>query len=492
MIAASLLPALFAAALPWQSRALLTAVAADGVAPASTVDAAAGSAPLLPSVALQKQYVPVQRGNKTVAYKTAYFGSVQVGNGAERQSFTVVFDTGSGHFILPSTSCASETCLKHRRYNRSSSTSAVDIEYDGTPIRQDALERDQVAIAFGTGEVLGEFVQEAVCLRAPVAEGEAAAASNTSAPCVNLRVVLATDMTSDPFGLFAFDGVLGLGLDALTLDPHFSFFSQMVEQHKEVQPRFAVFLARNDGGESTITFGGHDERRATSELQWAPVAMKELGYWQVQIKAVRVGNTVLDYCADGTCRAILDTGTSLLGVPRTASRPMHRLLARQVPDGSYNEVSDIDCRTVPGQKVEFDLGDGVVVSLGVEDYSRPTPFNMTIPGKSISRLFCRSLMLPVDMEAPLGPKVFIWGEPVLRRYYTVYDWSKKEIGFTLARQSEGEEARGLPAVGAPPAGSLLSGAPLGPIASTKGVEASPSTSSVEVAADGVAPASSTI
>mmetsp|Transcript_130080 Transcript_130080/g.277879 ORF Transcript_130080/g.277879 Transcript_130080/m.277879 type:complete len:489 (+) Transcript_130080:164-1630(+) len=479
---------LVAAILPWQSRALLTAVGADGVAPAS---ATAALPLLLPTVSLQKQYVPVIRGNKTVAYKTAYFGSVQVGNGSETQTFTVVFDTGSGHFILPSTSCASETCLKHRRYNRSSSTSAVDIEYDGTPIRHDALERDQVAIAFGTGEVLGEFVQEAVCLRAAPAEGEASAALNVSSPCVNLRVVLATDMTPDPFGLFAFDGVLGLGLDALTLDPHFSLISQMVEQHQEVLPRFAVFLARNDGGESTISFGGHDTRRATSELQWAPVAMKELGYWQVQIKAVRVGNSVLDYCADGTCRAILDTGTSLLGVPRPASRPMHRLLARQVPDGSYDEVSNIDCRTVPGQMVEFDLGNGVVVSLGVEDYSRPTPFNMTIPGKNTSRLFCRSLMLPVDMEAPLGPKVFIWGEPVLRRYYTVYDWSKKEIGFTLAQQDEGEESRGLPSVGAPPVGSLLSGAPLGPIPRT-GATAKQGASAVEVAAGGVAAASMAI
>jgi len=397
------------------------------------------------TIPLQKQYVPVLRGNKTVAYKTAYFGKVHVGN-PESQAFTVVFDTGSGHFILPSTACGSETCAKHRRYNRTSSSSALDIEYDGTLIRPDALERDQVAIAFGTGEVLGEFVREVVCL------------GSTPGDCVTLRMVLATEMTPDPFGLFAFDGVLGLGLNSLALNPHFSFLAQMAEQNPRVQPRFSVFLARNDGGESTISFGGYDDGRASSELRWAPVAMEELGYWQVQVKSVRIGDAVLEDCADGSCRAILDTGTSLLGVPRQAARAMHRLLARHVPEAPG--ASQVDCRRVPGALLHFDLG-GPVVSLGVEDYSRPSPFNMTIPGKNTSKLFCRSLLLPVDMQAPLGPKVFIWGEPVLRRYYTVYDLAKKQIGFATAKQpSENADSVGLPAVGAPPPGSLVSGAPL--------------------------------
>jgi len=427
--------------------ALLAAGGVEAVLPDGRANAPEVKQTALRTIPLQKQYVPVLRGNKTVAYKTAYFGKVHVGS-PESQAFTVVFDTGSGHFILPSTACGSETCGKHRRYNRTESKSAVDIEYDGSLILPDALERDQVAIAFGTGEVLGEFVREVVCL------------DQTSENCVNLRIVLATEMTPDPFGLFAFDGVLGLGLDALTLNPGFSFFAQMAEQNPSVHPRFAVFLARNDDGESMISFGGHDERRASTDLEWAPVALPELGYWQVQVKSVRIGDTVLEDCADGSCRAILDTGTSLLGVPRQAARTMHRLLARHVPKDSYKDVSDIDCRTVPGTQIHFDLG-GPTVSLAVEDYSRPSPFNMTLPGKNASGLFCRSLLLPVDMKAPLGPKVFIWGEPVLRRYYTVYDLAKKQIGFSLAQQPvDSSASTGLRAVGAPPPGSLVSGAPL--------------------------------
>jgi len=208
----------------------------------------------------------------------------------------------------------------------------------------------------------------------------------------------------------------------------------MAEQHPAMQPYFAVFLSRQDGGDSEISFGGYDERRASSALEWAPVALEDLGYWQVRLKAVRIGDQVLEDCADGGCRAILDTGTSLLGVPKNTARSMHKLLARSLSSDYGDDVSKIDCRHVPGSPINFELDGGAVVSLLPEDYSRPAPFNMSIPGKNTTKLFCRSLLLPVDMQAPLGPRIFIWGEPILRRYYTVYDFGGKRVGFSLAKQ----------------------------------------------------------
>jgi len=453
--------------------ALLLAAAAAAASPptaAASSSTAEEADAFVHSVALQKQYVPVMRGGKAVAYKTSYFGEISLGE-APRQVFTVVFDTGSGHLILPSTSCRSETCLKHRRYNRTLSSKAIDIDLDGAPIRADAEERDNVAIGFGTGQVTGEFVREVACA--------GGATGSTTSPCVSLHAVVATEMTDDPFGLFAFDGVLGLGLASLALSSRFSFLEQMVSQHPKMRPHFAVFLSRTDGGESSITFGGHDERLAASPLEWAPVVLQELGYWTVQLTAVRIGETVLEDCTDGSCRAILDTGTSMLGVPRPAARAMHKLLARPAPEGEA--AQSLDCRGVPGQAITFEVAGGPAISLKEEDYSRPTPFNVsTASGQS--RLVCRSLLLPVDMQAPLGPRVFIWGEPVLRRYYTVYDLAQKRVGFSLAGQAQtkaSSEARGAggdsssssSAIGAPPAGSLLSGAPLAPQAQRSSIEA---------------------
>merc|ERR1719401_2327322 len=276
-----------------------------------------------------------------------------------------------------------------------------------------------------------------------------------------MRVVLANEMSAEPFGLFAFDGVLGLGLDALALNPEFSFFGRMTRQQPAMLPQFSVFLARNDESLSTISFGGHQQERAASELSWAPVAMPELGYWQVEIKSVRIGGQVIEDCEAGRCRAILDTGTSLLGVPRQVSRPMQKMLARALP-AHVSSSDGVDCRGVAGNDIEFDLGDQVVL-VGAEDYSRPRPFNITAPGTPQGwQLSCRSLLLPLDIEAPLGPMVFIWGEPVLRKYLTVYDWGSKQVGFATAGVPAGPAE--LPAVGQPPAGSLAAGAPLKPLA----------------------------
>lgn len=385
------------------------------------------------SVPLGKQYVPVMRANRTVAHKTAYFGTIYAGrpsaSSPQAQNFTVVFDTGSGHFILPSVACKSSTCLLHHRYNRALSTSAVDIEYDGSPIKPGAKERDQVAIAFGTGEVTGEFIDETVCLQEPAQK----AAKKDNDACVRLRAVLATEMTPDPFRLFSFDGVLGLGLDPLVLSPEFSFFGQMSKTSRRA-PIFSVYLAHGEERSSEISFGGHNPQRLVpgTSLSWSPVAMPELGYWQVSIRSVRVGDELLDFCEDGTCRAILDTGTSLLGVPKQISKSMHWSLARVIKD----YTPELDCRTVPGPPLVFDLG-GYEVRLDPQDYSRPAAARMRPEGANHTEVFCRSSLLPVDMKDPLGTKVFIWGEPVLRRYYTAYDWVKKQVGFGVASHSEG-------------------------------------------------------
>jgi hypothetical protein len=411
-----------------------------------TTDHESGTEASIHKVRLKKQYVPVTKDNKTVAFKTAYFGNIKVGSPA--QDFTVVFDTGSGHLVLPSQSCPSPACIKNRRYDPAKSSSAVLIEYDGVPINPHQSQRDTVVVSYGTGKITGEFVRDVVCV------------DEVHQNCMTLRSVLAVEMTDDPFVHFEFDGVMGLGLDALRLGPEFSFFGEMVKQSKGMQSQFSVFLARHDEEESFISFGGYDKERTISDMNWAPVAKPELGYWQVAITELRIGDTVLEECADGTCRAILDTGTSLLGVPRVASRSMHRLLARVAPQS--DDPTSIDCRRVPGHPIEFVIGD-VTVSLPVEDYSRPAPINMTSPDTNSSSLVCRSLLLPLDMAAPIGPKVFIWGEPVLRRYLTVYDLAEKRVGFSLAKQREpvadAHEA-GTGSIGAPPAGTLVSGAPL--------------------------------
>jgi len=358
----------------------------------------------------------IVKGN-VVAHKTAYFGEIFVGQ-PKPQSFTVVFDTGSGHLFLPSKECEDESCKKHRRYDKHLSASVQEINDDGSVVDGVGV-RDSVSIAYGTGEILGSFVREVVC----IGSGVGNATSELPPHCTTMRLVLATEMTSEPFTTFGFDGVLGLGLDSLALHPEFHLFGQL----SALRPVFGVFLARHEGVGSEVTFGGHDDSRIQGDLGWVPVSSPEMGYWRVQILRVRVGAKDLTICDDG-CHAIVDTGTSILGAPKKALQSLMSMTARRMPDGGQ------DCRQIPGPPIIFDLANGISILLEAEDYSRPVPSQITSSTTNQTHAICRASILPVDMP-PLGSKIFLFGEPILQKYYTAFDAGEQRVGFALAEQA---------------------------------------------------------
>lgn len=437
-------------------------------------------------VPLHRQRVPVRSEADTVSYKSVYFGSITVG-APDPQTFSVVFDTGSGHVIVPSESCRSETCRTHRRYDRTKSPHAVDIDYDGTPVKA-GQPRDQITVAFGTGEVTGQFVSDRLCLgiqaspakkamqSPPDGGGNASAAAvPAAAHCVDMRVVTATEMSHEPFHAFAFDGVLGLGLDSLALAPEFSFFGVMSTQKNLQEASFGVFLADSDDEVSEISFGGHSPDKVMGDLSWAPVVMPEHGHWQVPIKRLRIGDRIVEFCEDGGCRAVVDTGTSLLAVPVGFAEELQTELEANLKDPPLTKDAEgkdehADCTKAEGLPVHFEL-EGITITLLPGEYSRPSVQledeegevpaegeeaadaaatdepaaaadepepSVAADGAEDDGLgdvilnTCRPTLMPIDLPEPLGPKLFIWGEPVLRKYYTVYHWGHKSVGFGLA------------------------------------------------------------
>merc|ERR1719389_39275 len=103
-------------------------------------------------------------------------------------------------------------------------------------------------------------------------------------------------------------------------------------------------------------------------------------------------------------------------------------LARKVP----GDPSELDCRNFVGPEMAFDLG-GVDISLGPEDYSRPAAMRVKSNATGTVQVVCRASLLPVDMtstDSGSGDALtWILGEPVLRKYYTVFDWKRHEVGF---------------------------------------------------------------
>lgn len=543
-------------------------------------------------ISLRRESVPIYRRGKVASFKTSYSGVLNVGS--PPQEFRVVFDTGSGHIVLPAAECKSEACLVEgrRRFNMTASSTAVAVNTDGS-IVPEGEHCDQVTIGFGTGEITGEFARDTVCFGGPLATSRAlaqvehdaaapeasaqvvsdapeehgavvsAAAASGTELCVEMSVILAVEMSTQPFKTFRFDGILGLGLDGLALNKHFSAFEMLLGTGLP-ESHFGVFLTEGeDGEESEIAMGGHDPRRILHPLSWAPVAMADLGYWQVEIVAVRINGIELDVCKDGTCRGVVDTGTSHLGIPAPYDGEVARLLTRDSGDlldcrlsdapeieielQGYNltlhpfnymrrlplregvSVSSVQGVYVPSAETNATFGgpssadpvgertaDGTAVAVSeaaaapeagaapaagaalqqaASDASQATEAphataadvgeaavllqaaganaaeatearvapqatkaNATeadlVPRVAVAnateanatevnateanatevavKRFCRPRLMPVRLPEPLGPKLFILGEPVLHRYYTVYDWANHRVGFSLA------------------------------------------------------------
>jgi saccharopepsin len=382
-------------------------------------------------VVLKRESVPIRRHGTIVSFKTSYSGVISVGQPA--QDFRVVFDTGSAHVVVPAATCDSEACVGKKRYNVKDSSSGVPVNADGTVVQEGEL-CDQVDIGFGTGEVTGEFVKDVVCI-----------GSNDTAEapeCTPMYVVMAVKMSTQPFRSFGFDGILGLGLASLALSTDFSFFHILSQSKHPDSARFGVFLTEGEFDEhSEISFGGHDESKIIGDLAWNPVAHVEQGYWQVPIKAVRVDGVEMEVCKDGTCRGVVDTGTSHLGVPVPHDKEIAQLLAQDAGDL-------LDCRLATGPTFEIELETTTLV-LNARNYMRRLPLRegvkigsstlVTASGSGGEGLnetnvtrHCSAKLMPVNLPAPVGPKLFILGEPVLHRYYSVYDWHNLRVGFALA------------------------------------------------------------
>jgi len=395
------------------------------------------------TITLSRQRIPMDPFGELIHYRSAYYGTLKLGT--PPVPFTVVFDTGSGHLVVPSTYCHSDTCRAHRRYRRSKSTSAVDVDHDGTVVPPDQP-RDQITVSFGTGEVTGVFVEDTVCVDAQGLLDSPSEAS-TAAPrlengCVRLRLIAATHMSKEPFHAFHFDGILGLGLDGLSKAPEFNFLSVVspsIQDWGGKMPNiFAVFLAESADEKSEITFGGWDEERLAEDLWWNPVDDPSKGHWTLTIQSLRVDDEVVRICDEG-CRAAVDTGTSLLAVPKLAFPELYDLLRHPAPLAG-------DCRG-HGPKLHIELLN-FNITLGPEDYAkaervseRRRPcfeenhhFDVARSRRPTRKdMVCKPVLMSMELPPPLGPKLFILGEPVLRKYYTVYDSQDKRVGFAHAR-----------------------------------------------------------
>ncbi|KAI8806020.1 aspartic peptidase domain-containing protein [Cladochytrium replicatum] len=313
-----------------------------------------------------------------------YYGEIQIGTPG--QTFNVVFDTGSSNLWIPSKRCSSIACFFHKKYD---SGKSATYKANGT----------QFEFAYGSGSVEGIISQDIVAI------GNVSIAKQDFGEAVKEPGIA--------FVAGKFDGILGLGYDTISVKHVTPPFYNMINQKLISQPLFSVYLGKDADAEvgGVLLFGETDKAYYKGSISWVPVTRK--GYWEVELEAVTLGGNDVGVT---TRRAAVDTGSSLLVIPKTEAEALNAAIgAKKGFAGQYT----VDCAVVPTlPDLEIQLA-GKKYVLKSDDYVLKVQDS------------CVSGFMGMDIPPPAGP-LWILGDVFLRAFYSVYDLGNHRVGLAKA------------------------------------------------------------
>eukprot|EP00927_Polykrikos_kofoidii_P053399 TRINITY_DN4787_c0_g2_i1.p1 TRINITY_DN4787_c0_g2~~TRINITY_DN4787_c0_g2_i1.p1 ORF type:complete len:455 (-),score=81.83 TRINITY_DN4787_c0_g2_i1:82-1446(-) len=332
---------------------------------------------------------PITEGGSPPPYDV--FGQITIGT--PPQEFNVAIDTASSNLLITSAKCSSLSCLAHKAFADRESSSATFLSLEGQ-----ASIGETVGVTVADGEADGILTSDMVCLGVG------------SDVCATTAFIQMSRMSRE-LDKMPFDGVLGVGMPAASLDTRFNFLGNLAENGLLKRNRFAVWLrTEEDTEDSEITFGDFDEGRLGSEILWLPVtSRKDSGMWQATLLDVAMGNQRLGICGTDGCQCAFDTGTNALGGPS------------DIVEGILSQLNIAeDCSnydTLPLLGFAFRM---FILNIEKQDYVKK------VGGK------CLHQFLRMDLS---GEPVILLGDPFLKRYLTIYDRESLKVGVAFAKHA---------------------------------------------------------
>ncbi|NXJ19994.1 CATD protein, partial [Dicrurus megarhynchus] len=320
-----------------------------------------------------------------------YYGPVSIGTPV--QNFTVIFDTGSSNFWVPSVRCSllDIACMVHRKYDSAKSTTYMK---NGT----------KFAIQYGTGSLSGFMSQDTVTF------------GNLKVP--NQTFGEATKQPGMTFIAAKFDGIMGLGYPKIAVEGAEPVFDNIIKRKMINKNVFSFYLNRDPAGTpgGELILGGVDPKYYKGEFNYYNVTRR--AYWQIHMDAVDVGNG-LTVCQGG-CEAIVDTGTSLItGPTREVKKIQDAIGAKPLIKGEYV----VPCEKVPTLP-------NVTMVLGGKGFSLTGDQYILKVGSGAGTI-CMSGFSGLDIPPPGGP-LWILGDVFIGPFYSVFDRDNNRVGFATS------------------------------------------------------------
>jgi len=128
----------------------------------------------------------------------------------------------------------------------------------------------------------------------------------------NLQFAEAVKEPGVAFVAAHFDGILGFGFPEISVNHMPPFFQAALAAGVIKEAKFAFYLEKSGSTGGELSLGGVDSTKYTGDFTYTPITIK--GYWQFDVSEVKVG----DASFAATTKAIADTGTSLLAIPKSS------------------------------------------------------------------------------------------------------------------------------------------------------------------------------
>mmetsp|Transcript_14199 Transcript_14199/g.26787 ORF Transcript_14199/g.26787 Transcript_14199/m.26787 type:complete len:370 (+) Transcript_14199:59-1168(+) len=306
-----------------------------------------------------------------------YYGEIAIGTPA--QQFSVLFDTGSSNLWVPSSNCYSVACFTHDTFKNTKSSTYVK---DGR-----ALD-----IEYGSGSCKGTLGVDTVTWAG-----------------AQIKSVYFGEMTSLPGVTWVaskFDGILGMGWQAISEDNVPTVFDLMYKQQQVDGNSFSFYLSKTAGStDSRLVLGGVDTSLAKGSFNY--VTLQSDTYWQINIDSIAIGSTKVS--ATGI-KGIVDTGTSLLVGDSKLVDKINALVGTVASDCS--NLSQL-------KNANITIG-GVNYVLTPSDYV----LKVTSGGQTQCQNGFQGMSVPSQLSNAL-----ILGDLFISTYYTHFDVAGNRVGF---------------------------------------------------------------
>ncbi|CCW64423.1 unnamed protein product [Phytomonas sp. EM1] len=311
-----------------------------------------------------------------------FYGPIRLGT--PPREFQVIFDTGSSNLWVPTQE--THLCVVKRCYNPKESSSTTP---DGREFH----------IKYGSGSVKGVLVEDKIQFASFTANQTFAEVSDVSG--LGKMYVFAR-----------WDGIMGMAWPVLAVDNVKPPIFSLTEEDKNLANQFAFYLPKKSSEKGQLLLGGYDNDHFTGKLVTVPLTTKI--YWTVNITSSSIGSAVLS----DTVTAIVDSGTSLIVVPR---KSFDKIVVSTGAKKNNGGLYTVDCEKVSVlPNIELEIGGTKWVFQG-KDYII-----------NFLSMTCILGMIPIDANLITGES-WILGDVFLMHVYTVFDADNATLSFAYAK-----------------------------------------------------------